>query len=426
MRYLISLFALVAAAGVASEPVPLFNGKDLTGWWGRKTKDPRELLAMNPEQLAKLKEDSQADIHAHWSVAPGGVLVNDGNGLFLTTDKFYRDFELSLEYKTVPTADSGIYLRGIPQVQIWDSTEEKKFKHGADKGSGGLWNNSKGAPGKDPSKRMDKPFGEWNKFDITMLGERVTVVMNDETVVDAAVMENFFDKNRVLPVPATGPIQLQTHGGEISWRKVTIRELDSAESNIMLRERSGDGLKPIFDGKSFKGWQGAIDNYEIKDGAIFCKAGKGGQLLTKKTYDDFILQFEFKLPPGGNNGIAIRSPGKGDPAWDAFEVQVIDDTHPKYSKLKPWQFHGSIYGLVPAHPGYLRPVGEWNFQEIICNGSHIQVILNGTKIVDADVKKVDTGGLKRVPKGIERTSGHVGLAGHKDPVGFRNLRIKKL
>ena len=200
----------------------LFNGKDLTGWFGHGTKDPWMLFEMDKEQLEKHWESTMENINQHWSVKDG-VLINDGKGLYLSTRKNYADFELLLEYKTVPRADSGIYLRGVPQVQIWDSTEEGKFKLGADKGSGGLWNNPKGSAGKDPLKKMDKPFGEWNQFRIIMIGEKVSVWLNGEKVVDEAVMSNFFDrKNPIFP---SGPIQLQTHGGEIQWRNIFIREI---------------------------------------------------------------------------------------------------------------------------------------------------------------------------------------------------------
>src|SRR5947208_647980 len=151
----------------------------------------------------------------HWRVE-NGELVNDGSGRYATTEKDYGDFELLVEYKTVPKADSGIYLRGVPQVQIWDHTNEKEFRNGADKGSGGLWNNSAGAPGKDPLVLADKPFGEWNSFRILQVGERTTVYLNDKLVVDHARMENYW--NRKLPLAKTGPVLLQTHGGEIRWR----------------------------------------------------------------------------------------------------------------------------------------------------------------------------------------------------------------
>ena len=170
MRYILTLLSSIVVffnnVSIAQNIPPegfeaLFNGKDLKGWFGHGTKDPRTLWKMSPEELKKHQEETLKDINAHWSVKDG-ELINDGKGLYLTTKKDYKDFELLLEYKTVPKADSGIYLRGVPQVQIWDPTEEAKWKIGADKGSGGLWNNSKGAPGKDPLKRMDKPFGEWS------------------------------------------------------------------------------------------------------------------------------------------------------------------------------------------------------------------------------------------------------------------------
>ena len=392
----------------------LFNGKDLKGWFGHGTKDPRTLWKMSPEELKKHQEETLKDINAHWSVKDG-ELINDGKGLYLTTKKDYKDFELLLEYKTVPKAASGIYLRGVPQVQIWDPTEEAKWKIGADKGSGGLWNNSKGAPGKDPLKRMDKPFGEWNKFHIIMIGERVTVYLNNEKVVDNVVMENFFD--RKIPIFEKGPIQLQTHGGEIRWKNIFIREITSDNDK---------GYQTLFNGKDLSGWHGAVNNYEVVDGSIMCKKGKGGTLYAKEEYGDFSFRFEFQLPPGGNNGIAVRSPGKGDPAWEAYEIQVLDDTAKKYAKLQPYQFHGSVYGLAPAQRGALLPVGEWNKQEITFKGSNIRVTLNETTILHQDISKIDLTKVKKVPKGVNRSKGFIGFAGHSDPVKFRNVRIKSL
>ena len=392
----------------------LFNGKDLKGWFGHGTKDPRTLWKMSPEELKKHQEETLKDINAHWSVKDG-ELINDGKGLYLTTKKDYKDFELLLEYKTVPKADSGIYLRGVPQVQIWDPTEEAKWKIGADKGSGGLWNNSKGAPGKDPLKRMDKPFGEWNKFHIIMIGERVTVYLNNEKVVDNVVMENFFD--RKIPIFEKGPIQLQTHGGEIRWKNIFIREITSDNDK---------GYQTLFNGKDLSGWHGAVNNYEVVEGSIMCKKGKGGTLYAKEEYGDFSFRFEFQLPPGGNNGIAVRSPGKGDPAWEAYEIQVLDDTAKKYAKLQPYQFHGSVYGLAPAQRGALLPVGEWNKQEITFKGSNIRVTLNETTILHQDISKIDLTKVKKVPKGVNRSKGFIGFAGHSDPVRFRNVRIKSL
>ena len=186
------------------------------------------------------------------------------------------------------------------------------------------------------------------------------------------------------------------------------------------------GFTTLFNGKNLEGWHGAIENYEVVDGAIVCKEGKGGTLYAKEEYNDFIFRFEFKLPPGGNNGVAVRSSGKGNPAWEAFEIQTLDNTHPKHAKLQPYQYHGSVYGLVPAKREGLKPVGEWNSQEILFKGSHIKVTLNGTVIVDQDLATIDLSKVKRVPKGVNRRGGFIGFAGHSDPVQMRNIRIKRL
>ena len=403
----------------------LFNERDLTGWWGLKTEDPVKWKALSADKLAEKKAASLKDIAQHWSV-DGEELVNDGHGLYLSTQKDYGDFEFLVDYKTVPKADSGIYLRGIPQVQIWDSTEEAKFNIGANKGSGGLWNNSKGAPGKDPLVLADKAFGQWNSFRIIMVGERVSVWLNGEMLVDHARMENYF--NRKGQIPRTGPIQLQTHGGEIRWRNVFIREIGTNEGNEILASKQGNDFKSAFNGKNFEGWAGPTNNYSVDQGTIQCMKGKGGTIYVNDELSDFSARMEFKLPPGGNNGLAIRYPGSGDTAYVGMcELQVLDDSAKKYAKLHPSQYHGSAYGMAPAARGYQRPVGEWNFQEVTVNGSRIKVELNGTLILNADLANVekpmyDLGKFK----GRLRKSGYFGFAGHGDAVSFRNISIRNI
>jgi hypothetical protein len=403
----------------------LFNGKDLSGWHGMPHFDPYKLAAMaESERMAQI-EKWTADAKKHWSVE-GGELVNDGNGAYLTTDNDFGDIELLLEYKTVPKADSGIYLRATPQVQIWDYTKEGgKWNLGADKGSGGLWNNSRGAPGKDPLVLADKPFGQWNHFRILMVGERVTVYLNDKLVVDHARLENFWKRKE--PLPRQGPIQLQTHGGEIRWRNMFIRAIPPTEANEILRSKGTAGFVDVFNGKDFTGWAGPIDQYEIKDGAIVCRPKKGGTIYTKDEYADFIARVEYRLPPAGNNGLAIRYPGHGDTAYLGMcEIQVLDDTSPRYARLDPRQSNGSAYGMVPAHRGHLRPVGKWNFEEVTIQGSTIKVELNGTLILDTDLSKVTQYMANRSHPGKDRPSGHFGFAGHNDPVAFRHIQIKSL
>lgn len=404
----------------------LFNGKDLSGWHGMGHFDPRKLAAMSDEERKTFLDSQTADAKKHWSVE-NGELINDGFGAYLTTDKDYGDIELHIDYKTVAKADSGIYLRGTPQVQIWDYTKEGgKWDIGADKGSGGLWNNSPGTPGKDPLVLADKPFGEWNRVRIIQVGARTTVYLNDKLVVDHAIMENFWDRSS--PLFASGPIQLQTHGGEIRWRNVFIREIPAEEANALLAKKGSESFKPLFDGKSLEGWAGAAANYDVKDGSIVCKPGKGGTVYFDKEFADFVARVEFRLPPGGNNGLAIRFPGgTGDPAYVGMcELQVLDDTAAKYAKLDPRQYHGSAYGMVPVKKGFQRPVGEWNFQEVTVKGSTVKVELNGTVVLDADLSKVTEYMANTPHPGKERSSGYFGFAGHGDPVEFRNVSIKTL
>lgn len=426
----VSLGILAGCSSLGGSKAPpkgftaLFNGTDLAGWRGGDTYDHRKWLGMSEEARNATNRIWTAEMARHWS-AQNGELVNDGHGKYATTEKDYGDFELLVDYKTVAKADSGIYLRGVPQVQIWDYTEKEKFNLGADKGSGGLWNNSPKAPGKDPLVLADKPFGEWNKFRILMVGSRVSVWLNGKLVVDHAIMENFYDRKK--PIPARGPIQLQTHGGEIRWRNVFIREIGVEEANRILASKSKEGFTQVFSGKDFSGWSGPVDNYEIKEGSVVCKPGKGGTIFTKEEYGDFVVRHEFKLPPGGNNGLAIRYPGQGDTAYVGMcELQVLDNEHPKYAKLDARQYHGSAYGMAAAQRGYVRPVGEWNFQEVTVQGSKIKVELNGYVILDADLSTAKDFMANSPHPGKDRKSGHFGFAGHNDPVAFRNVSIKKL
>ncbi len=203
--------------------------------------------------------------------------------------------------------------------------------------------------------------------------------------------------------------------------------LFSAVTN--LSAAGEEGFSSLFDGKTLTGWtlvgkQGS--GYGVKDGLLFCAKGGGGRLLTEKQFANFILRFEFKLEDGGNNGIAIRAPLDGDAAYTAMEIQVLDDYASKYANLRPAQYHGSIYDVVPAKRGALKKAGEWNQEEILADGRHIKITLNNQVIVDADLNSVaDTRALIKHP-GLLRQRGRVGFLGHNDYVEFRNIRIKEL
>lgn len=188
-----------------------------------------------------------------------------------------------------------------------------------------------------------------------------------------------------------------------------------------------DGFVALFDGTTLNGWIGDTSGYVVEDGAIACTA-TGRNIFTAKEYGDFTLRLEFMLTPGANNGIGLRAPTDGDAAYEGIEVQVLDDAHSKYASIKSWQAHGSVYGIVPAKRGALKPAGEWNEQEIDLQGSRIRVTLNGTVIVDADLyRQAHDGTLDGQPHpGLRRTSGHIGFLGHGDRVLFRKIRIKEV
>ena len=640
-RWMVGLVLSGMATFAAAEPpsgwTALFNGRDLAGWRGRPHFDPVKEAEGTPEERAARQAEWDADMAKHWSVQEG-VIVSDGHGVFLTTDRDYEDFELYLEWMLPAScADSGIYLRGNPQVQIWDPACERDFKHGCEKGSGGLWNNPADAAGKWPLVKADRPIGEWNTTRITMKGDRVTVVLNGQVVVDAAPLANYFQKGQ--PLPARGPIQIQTHGAPMHVRKVFVRDLGTFdlstpgwrdlgeadfvnvntnpgtwawtadgvactgqpvgvirtrepitdfEMSLEWRHRSAGGnsgvflwappeaLEPIkpgqlplggievqvldhaftakyeastgkkadwfttdgdvfpvgtstmkpfpptaprgvrsfpkerhsrgtpewnhyfiravggevrlwvnghevsggadcspatgylclesegapvefrrmkireiaadvapvdaaaggesgfvslFDGKTLAGWQGALDGHHVVDGELRTKTGVAGHLLTDAEYGDFELRFEFRLTPGANNGLGVRAPATGNPAFDGMEIQILDDAHPKYAALKEWQVHGSIYGVVAAERGCLKPTGEWNQETVVVRGSHVRVVVNGKTIVDADTAPFRDG--RPTPDGqphpgLVRTVGRIGFLGHGDEVHFRNIRIREL
>lgn len=187
-----------------------------------------------------------------------------------------------------------------------------------------------------------------------------------------------------------------------------------------------DHWQSIFDGKTLEGWQGDTVGYQVVDGAITCLPKKGRNLYTKKEYTDFVLDFEFKLTPGANNGLGVRYPGSGDAAYVGLELQILDNTAEKYAKLKEWQYHGSVYGIQAAKRGHLKPVGEWNRQQVISIGDHIKIILNDEVIVDTYLNSFDklpNGKTRAEHKGMQRKGGYIAFCGHGDEVAYRALRV---
>ena len=399
--------------------VSLFNGKDLSGWQGL-VEDPVARAKMGGEELASKQAEADELMRMHWLVE-NGQLVYRGDGYDnICTVRGYCDFELLLDWKIDKNGDSGIYLRGSPQVQIWDAFREDMATR---VGSGGLFNNQVNES--KPLQVADNMAGDWNTFRIIMMGERVSVYLNGVLVVDNVILENYWDRN--LPIFPSGPIELQAHASECTFRNIYIREIQGVE--LSPEERS-EGFVLLFNGKNLDGWTGNKINHVVEDGTIAVRPGLGGHgnLYTEDEYANFILRLEFKLTPGANNGLGIRAPLEGDAAYVGMEFQILDNTAEVYANLKPWQYHGSVYGVIPAKRGYLRPVGEWNEQEVIVDGTHIRIILNGTTIVDGDISDSIRNGTMdgKDHPGLKRKSGHIGFLGHGSELWYRNIRIKEL
>ncbi len=198
------------------------------------------------------------------------------------------------------------------------------------------------------------------------------------------------------------------------------------DPTALSAEEVAEGFVPLFDGKTLDGWQGATKGYVPKDSVLVCEKEGGGRLFTVKEYADFIFRLEFKLSPGGNNGVAVRAPNEGRISRTGMEIQILDDTASRYAHLKPYQYHGSVYGLVPAKRGHLKPVGEWNCQEIHCQGSKIKVTLNGVVIVDADLSTIEQPMDGHEHPGRFRKKGFIGFLGHGTHIEFRNIRVREL
>ena len=403
--------------------VSLFNGRNLDGWKGL-VENPVKRAKMSPKELATAQEKADKEAKESWIVDHGELLFT-GKGNNLCTGKQYGDFEMLVDWRLYPgpEPDAGIYLRGTPQVQIWDTA---RVKVGAQVGSGGLYNNKQ-----NPSKPLvvaDQKVGEWNTFRILMVGERVTVWLNGELVTDNVILENYW--NRSLPIFPMEQIELQAHGSKVAYRDIYIREIPRPEPFKLSAEEEKEDFQVLFDGTNLDQWTGNKKDYAVESGNIVLhpSKGSGGNLYTNEQFDNFVFRFEFMLTPGANNGLGIRTPLEGDAAYQGMELQILDNNASVYEKLQVYQYHGSVYGVIPAKRGFLKPLGEWNYQEVIADGDHIKVILNGTTILDGNIREASKNGTmdKREHPGLLNKTGHIGFLGHGSKVMFRNIRIKEL
>lgn len=452
----------------------LFNGEDLAGWRGGETLDPREFQAMPEDarrtkverwatQLTEIDEDTGKP---HWRVE-SGVLINGGKGSYLTTEREFSDFELLVDFKMSPTADSGIYLRGVPQVQIWNPTmEDPRYPERA-LGSGGLWNNAPDSPGRIPMVLADNPPGEWNHFRILMVGDRVSVWLNGHYVVDYAVLENYFDRKLPAdlrrPVPKSGPIQLQTHGGEIRWRNLYIREIGVEEAKAIhasymdgaLSRRDAVPLQPnaVVDARQ-PGWvglgkqdfvdvNGTDETWTWSEDLLLCTGLPIGVMRSKKEYSNFELMIEWRhMRLGGNSGVFVWVDGDALEGLEpdelprgGIETQMLDHGYHRLHKERTGErgtfftTHGDVFpvgtsAMTPFPPlspngkrsfpreNRVRGVGEWNHHYVRAVNGEVRLWVNGAEV---------SGGTDCNPQ-----AGYLCLESEGSPVEFRNIRIREI
>ena len=400
--------------------VSLFNGKDLSGWKAL-VGNPISRSKMSEKELQDAQQKANERTQGDW-IVKDGLLVFTGHGDNLATTKQYGDFELFVDWKITEQGDAGSYLRGTPQIQIWDTS---RVEVGAQVGSGGLYNNQKNE--RSPLVVADNKIGEWNTFHIIMIGDKVTVYLNGKLVVNNVVLENYWDHN--LPIFIKEQIELQAHGTYVAYRNIYLREITSDYTIALSEEEKKQGFIFLFDGSNLDQWVGNKTGYLVEEGVIASHPeNEGGNLYTKDEFANFEYRFEFQLTPSANNGLGIRAPLEGDAAYVGMELQILDNEADMYKSLNPYQYHGSVYGVIPSKRGYLKPIGEWNQQEVIANGSKIKVTLNGQVILDGDIKEASKNGTvdHNQHPGLLNKTGHIGFLGHGDVVRFRNIRIKKL
>lgn len=349
----------------------LFSGKSLEGW--------------TVENSAKIE------------IQDGNLLLKDGDG-WLRSHHVYADFQLHVEWKALKadTYDAGIYLRaqrdGAPFPKKGYQANLLQGKEG----------NIGSLPGAE-SKGLVKP-GEWNAFDITVVGDRVTMVINGCPAYSVGGIKE--------PIGHVG-IQVEVpKGGQFLLRNLCITEL---------------GFASMFNGLNFAGWEGAGQPAEtcwrIENGLLVCTGQKGPWLRTCREYDNFSMRFDYLLAVGGNSGVYVRVPQDGNhhraddtKPLAGFEVQVLDDAAKEHAKLKDYQYSASIYDIAGANPRNTRPPGEWNTLEIVCDGDRVITRHNGVTVTDIN-------GESHPLIKLRQLTGFLGLQNHSTEVKFRNLRI---
>lgn len=442
------LASIVAAVAGAADNTPpagftaLFNGKDLSNWKGLVA-DPPKRARLAPEELAQAQAKADERMRAHWSVADG-VLIFDGAGDNLCTAKDFGNFEMLVDWKIEPNGDSGIYLRGSPQVQIWDPDA----KPAAGIGSGGLYNNKLGPH--DPLVKADHPIGQWNTFRIRMVGDKVTVWLNDQLVVNHVTLENYWERPK--PIYPTGQIELQSHQSRLCFKNIYIQELPVEEPSPSAEDsHAGSTPKAFIDGTG-PGWVSLnegdfvnvncdADTWSWNDGITHCTGKPVGVLRTIKEYTNFELVAQWKhLQYAGNSGIfvwaepdSIKELPRGK-FPKCLELQILDhgykEQYEKSGKRADWfTTNGDLipvngFKMNPFEPkspdgsrsfprkNLSRGFNQWNHYYVRAINGELRLWVNGEEVSGATA--------------CNPSSGYVCLESEGAPIDFKEIRIREL
>lgn len=376
----------------------LFNKQNLQGW---------ESMACEAGTLPSKRS-------TNWEVN-NGVLATKGGHACLSTLQSFGDCELVIEWLACQGSAGFVSLRNVPFLPLGDFTTDSSKN--TSQGTSFL-----SAVSLRQLKEAAKSTGRWNRYVVKLAGQKAVVSLNG-CRLDQVIELSSESKSLTL----SAPVGLIGNQGKLSIRAVRLRPINGDEANALLSSLNSHFFKPIFNGKNFKGWTGAINDFEIVDGALVNKRDFHGDIYTQQSYSDFAARLQFKLPPAGNSGLALRYQGQGDPHVGGMcELQILDSEHPSYAELDPRQYHGSPYGIAAAKRGFLRTTGEWNFQEVTVIAKQIRVELNGFVILCVDLSdyhETKDGPLHDL---INVKSGHFGIASHLDPVAFQQLSIREI
>ena len=408
----------------ASESRPLFDGRTLAGWRGALYEHPREFASLEHDAMKALREDSLEAMRASWQVEDG-ALVSEVSQVFLTSDGYFSDFELMLDYGLGDGGHAGVYLRGSAMLELWGDGPRAMFMASKDprkRSSGGLYSNSLKRTGVAPLVTVAQD--EWNRLRVVMCGSSVWAWINDVQVLRGARAESQFYPWQ--PIAHAGPVQFASFQEELRLKHIGVRRVVPGQVVGWLATTDGEGFERIA-GEDLEAPVDSAEPWEIDGDVLSAPKGAESILVTRDVFGDFTLRFDYRLTEGARGGIGLRTPGGAEPLTAGLcEIVLFDDIPALGTDRGLADWNAAARGLEPAWGGYAFPVDTWNAQEITVRAQRVQVELNGTLVLDAKLDRLDLSPEQEaIHTGVGRRQGHIALASYGKPFEIRNLRIRR-